>query len=57
MFKLNKRNGEKSMKHFTTNFSLNDSLNSNKKPTENAESEVLTKAIQNKIKLIEKAFC
>lgn len=43
------------MKNFTTNLALKDSLDSRKK-SKNDEPEVLSKEIQHKIKLIEKAF-
>jgi len=45
------------MKNFTTNLTLEDSLDSKQKSTESTESKVFSKAIQDKIKLIEKAFC
>jgi len=44
------------MKKSTTKMSLAYSLYSKKKPTINTESEVLSKEIQHKIKLINKAF-
>jgi len=44
------------MKNFTTNWALYDPLNPKKKPTDCIESEVLSKEIQDKIKLIKKAF-
>jgi hypothetical protein len=46
----------KNMKNPTPNLDLQDSLCSNKKPTENTKSEALPKEILDKIKLIEKAF-
>ena len=46
----------KTMKPFTTNMTLKDSLDSNKKSRESSESEELPKEILHKIKLIEKAF-
>ena len=46
----------KTMKPFTTNMALKDSLDSNKKSRESSESEELPKEILHKIKLIEKAF-
>jgi len=44
------------MKNFTTNWLLYDPLKSKKKQAEVTESEVLSKEIQKKIKLINKAF-
>ncbi len=44
------------MKNFTTNWLLYDPLKSKKKKAEVTESEVLSKEIQKKIKLINKAF-
>ena len=46
----------KTMKPFTTNMSLQDSLDSKKKPEGDNKSEDLPKEILHKIKLIEKAF-
>ena len=46
----------KTMKPFTTNMAVQDSLNSNKKPTADTNSEDLPKEILHKIKLIKKAF-
>ncbi|MGD9131797.1 MAG: hypothetical protein PVH73_09535 [Candidatus Bathyarchaeota archaeon] len=44
------------MKRFSLNMTLQDSLDSKKKLTENGETEDLPKEILHKIKLIEKAF-
>ena len=44
------------MKNFTTNWALYDPLTSKKNSEENFESDVLSKAIQEKIKLIKRAF-
>jgi len=44
------------MKNFTTNWLLYDSLKSRKRQADVNEKEVLSKEIQKKIKLIEKAF-
>jgi hypothetical protein len=46
----------KTMKPFTTNMALKDSLDSNKKSTYDTKSDDLPKEILQKIKLIEKAF-
>lgn len=53
---MNERNGEKSMKNFSTNMALQDSLTSKKKTTNGKETDTLPKEILDKIKLIEKAF-
>ena len=44
------------MKDFTTNWALYDPLTSKKKSEENIESKVLSNEIQEKIKLIKRAF-
>jgi hypothetical protein len=44
------------MKNFTTNIAVKDSLDSTSKTGKIYESEFLSKAIQEKLKLIEKAF-
>ena len=44
------------MKNFTTNWALYDPLTPKKKQTENIESEVLSNEIEEKIKLIKRAF-
>jgi hypothetical protein len=44
------------MKQITTNWLLYDPLKPKKKQAEHSEPEILSKEIQNKIKLIKKAF-
>ena len=44
------------MEHYRTYIAVKDPLNSKKKSTEPTKSEGLTKEIQKRIKLIEKAF-
>ena len=46
----------RTMKRFTTNMALQDSLDSKKKTKKNTRSEDLPKEILHRIKLIEKAF-
>ena len=44
------------MQQFTTNWALYDPLTPKKKHSQNIESEVLSNEIQEKIKMIKKAF-